>query len=269
MTFKGTNTYVVGHGAVAVIDPGPEHPGHIAAILAALKGERVATILVTHTHRDHSPGARLLKAETGAPIVGCAPHHDFRPPHDEEAGVAEASNDLLYAPDRVLADGEALEGSGFTLAALATPGHTMNHLAYALREERALFSGDHVMAWSTTIVAPPSGSMAAFMTSLDTLRTRADAIYWPGHGGPVTEPQRFVRALHHHRRQREHAILSRLRAGDRTVEAIVASIYERLDPRLARAAGLSVLAHLEDLCARGQVAVDRQPGLDARFMPAD
>jgi glyoxylase-like metal-dependent hydrolase (beta-lactamase superfamily II) len=183
--------------------------------------------------------------------------------------VAEASNDLLYAPDRVLADGEALEGGGFTLAALATPGHTMNHLAYALREERALFSGDHVMAWSTTIVAPPSGSMAAFMTSLDTLRTRADAIYWPGHGGPVTEPQRFVRALHHHRRQREHAILSRLRAGDRTVEAIVASIYERLDPRLARAAGLSVLAHLEDLCARGQVAVDRQPGLDARFMPAD
>lgn len=265
MTFKGTNTYVVGHGQVAVIDPGPESPAHIAALLAGLGDETVAWILVTHTHRDHSPGARPLQAATGAPVVGCAPHHDARPPRDTEAAMSEASNDLGFAPDRVLADGDSVEGGGFTLQAVTTPGHTMNHLAFALREERALFSGDHVMAWSTTIVSPPGGSMGAYMASLEKLRGRDDTVYWPGHGGPVAEPQRFVRALQHHRRQRELAILSRLRAGDRTVDAIVAAIYERLDPRLTRAAGLSVLAHLEDLCARGRVHVDGQPGLGALF----
>ena len=269
MTFKGTNTYIVGHGKVAVIDPGPESPEHIEAILAGLAGETVEWILVTHTHRDHSPGARLLKAATGAPVVGCAPHHDFRAPREDEAAMARTANDCGHAPDRILADGDSVEGRGFELRAVATPGHTMNHLALALPEERALFSGDHVMAWSTTIVAPPSGSMGAYMASLEKLRSRDDTIYWPGHGGPVTEPLRFVRALQHHRRQRELAILSRLRAGDRTLETIVAAIYERLDPRLTRAAGLSVLAHLEDLWAKGRVHIVDQPGVGTRFTLSD
>ena len=269
MTFKGTNTYVVGHGKVAVIDPGPDSPQHVAAILAALAGETIAWILVTHTHHDHSPGARLLKAATNAPIIGCAPHHYFRPPRDEEAASAQASNDLDYTPDRVLAEGDRVDGHGFTLKAVATPGHTMNHLAFALCEERALFSGDHVMAWSTTIVSPPSGSMRAYMDSLAKLRERGDAIYWPGHGGPVNDPSRFVRALQHHRHQREHAILSRLRAGDQRIQAIVAAVYERIDPRLAKAAELSVLAHLEDLCARGRVHADRQPCIDALYTLPD
>ncbi len=257
MTFRGTNTYVVGHGDVAVIDPGPEGAGHVEALLAGLGGERVAAILVTHTHRDHSPAARLLRARTGAPVIGCAPYAPSRPPRGEaETAALAASNDLDHVPDRILADGEAIAGAGFTLQAVATPGHTANHLAFALAEERALFTGDHVMAWSTTVIAPPTGAMGPFMASLDRLRLREDAVYWPGHGGPVRQPQRFVRALLHHRRQREHSILTRLAAGDTTVEAIVAATYESLDPRLRRAAGLSVLAHLEDLCARGTVTTD-------------
>lgn len=263
MTFKGTNTYVVGHGDVAVIDPGPALPDHVEAILAGLPNERVSAILVTHTHADHSPGARLLKARTGAPIVGCAPHRPFRAPRGAEA--ASTSNDRDHAPDHVLADGERFQGHGFTLEAVATPGHTMNHLAFALLEERALFSGDHVMAWSTTVVAPPSGSMGAYMASLERLRGREETLYWPGHGGPVRDPARFVRALHRHRRQREAAILARVAGGDETIAAICRAIYEHLDPALARPAALSVLAHLEDLEARGMVAATGEPGLEARW----
>ena len=266
MTFKGTNTYVVGHGDVAVIDPGPDLPGQLEAILAGLPGERVSTILVTHTHADHSPGARPLRALTGAPIIGCAPHRPFRALRGVEGN--SSSNDRDHAPDRVLADGERHRGDGFTLEAVATPGHTMNHLAFALPEERVLFSGDHVMAWSTTVVAPPSGSMAAYMNSLERLRGRGDATYWPGHGGPVRDPDRFVRALHRHRRHREAAILARLSAGDETIEAIYRIIYERLDPALARPAALSVLAHLEDLEARGMVVASGEPGLGARWRRA-
>ncbi len=256
MTFRGTNTYVVGRGEVAVIDPGPDLPDHVDALLAVLDGERVAHIVVTHTHRDHSPAARLLRARTGAPIVGCVPFAPARPPRGGEAAALDASNDVEHAPDRVLADGEVLACAGFTLEAVATPGHTMNHLAFALAGEAALFSGDHVMAWSTTVVAPPTGAMGAYMASLERLRIRRDATYWPGHGGPVRDPQRFVRALAHHRRQREASILARLAAGDTTVAAIVAATYDALDPRLQRAAALSVLAHLEDLCARGRASVD-------------
>ena len=266
MTFRGTNTYVVGHGAVTVIDPGPDDPAHVEAIVATLAGERVARILVTHTHRDHSPAARLLKARTGAPIVGCAPHVSFRRPEGAEIDRVAASNDLEHAPDHVLGDGDVIEGEGFTLDAVATPGHTLNHLCFALTDENTLFSGDHVMAWSTTVVAPPDGSMAAYMASLEKLRGRGETLYWPGHGGPVTDPPRFLRALQHHRRQREHAILSRLRAGDTTIPAIVAATYDRLDPRLARAAGFSVLAHLEDLRERGRVAIEGPPGIDGRFV---
>ena len=268
MTFKGTNTYVVGHGAVSVIDPGPDLPEHVEALLRALGGETVAQILVTHTHRDHSPAAQRLAAETGAPVIGCAPHSSFRPPRPDEMERSAAANDVDYAPTRVLGEGEQVRGDGYTLQAVATPGHTMNHLAFALAEERALFSGDHVMAWSTTVVAPPGGSMAAYMASLDKLRTRDDAVYWPGHGGAVRDPARFVRALQHHRRQRERAILARLRKGDLTIAAIVAATYEGLDPRLSRAAAVSVLAHLEDLCTRGLVVTRGRPGLNAQYAPS-
>jgi glyoxylase-like metal-dependent hydrolase (beta-lactamase superfamily II) len=269
MTFKGTNTYVVGHGAVTVIDPGPDLPEHVAALTAALAGERVARILVTHTHRDHSPASRALAAATGAPSIGCAPHHPFRAPHPDEAERADAANDLAYVPARVLADGEEVEGDGYTLQAVATPGHTMNHLAFALPQERALFSGDHVMAWSTTVVAPPAGSMAAYMASLDKLKTRDDLVYWPGHGGAVRDPARFLRALQHHRRQRERGILACLRRGEATIPGIVAATYEGLDPRLARAAAVSVLAHLEDLCARGLATAEGGPGVTARYAAAE
>ena len=183
-TFTGTCTYIVGRGAVAIIDPGPENDAHLAALLDAVKGERVRHIVLTHTHRDHSPAARALAERTGADIVGCAPYV-AKP--GAPSGL-DSAHDTDYAPARILGDGDLLEGDGFTLEAIATPGHASNHLAFALREENALFSGDHVMAWSTSIVAPPDGSMTDYMASLDKLRARSEAIYWPGHGGPVTDP---------------------------------------------------------------------------------
>ena len=264
-TFTGTCSYIVGRGAVAVIDPGPDDPAHRAALLAATQSERIAHILVTHTHRDHSPGARALSAATGAPILGCAPHS----PLDGAAGRLDASHDLDYAPDRVLRDGESLEGDGFTLEAVATPGHASNHLCFALPQEAALFSGDHVMAWSTTIVAPPDGDMRQYMASLDKLRARADRVYYPGHGGPVREPARAVRALAAHRRQREASILEALDAGVATVPAIVDRAYGALDAKLKGAAALSVLAHLIDLRARGLITQDGDAaGPDAHYRRA-
>jgi glyoxylase-like metal-dependent hydrolase (beta-lactamase superfamily II) len=263
-TFNGTCTYVVGEGEVAVIDPGPGDETHLAAILAATAGERIGTILITHTHRDHSVGAERLKQATGARIVGAAP---FAPQGDGTGGL-DSSHDRSYAPDAVLADGETFSGRGFTIEAITTPGHCANHLCLALREERALFSGDHVMAWSTSVVAPPDGSMGAYMASLDKLRGREERIYWPGHGGPVTEPERYLRALIHHRRQREASILTALDAGAATVPDLVARVYVGLDPSLARAAGLSTLAHLEDLSARGLVAPESSEAGQGRFRRA-
>ncbi len=265
ITFTGTCSYIVGTGEVAIIDPGPDLPGHVEALLYAVRDETVTHILVTHTHKDHSPAAAAIKAATGATIVGCAPHRSARPLFSGEVNTLEASSDKDYEPDRELNEGDAVEGPGWTLEALATPGHMANHLAFALPEEKALFSGDHVMAWSTTVVAPPDGSMSAFMASLDKLRGREETLYWPGHGGPVQEPQRFVRALIHHRRQREASILNRLRAGDRTIPEIVAAIYQGLKPALVGAAGLSVFAHLEDLVARGVVATDGPPALTGEY----
>ena len=267
-TFRGTNTYVVGRGDVAVIDPGPADEGNLAALLEALAGERVRHIVVTHTHRDHSPLAAALRRATGAPIVGCAPHRAARALAEGEIAKLDAANDLDYAPDHALADGEAVRGEGFALVAVATPGHTMNHLAFHLPEENALFSGDHVMAWSTSIVAPPDGSMSAYMASLDALRRRADAIYWPGHGGPVAEPQRYVRALLGHRRQREAGILARLAERAMTIPQIVELNYSGLDPRLKGAAALSTFAHVEDLVARGLVASDGALTLEAIYRRA-
>ena len=228
--------------------PGPDDSAHIAALLDAVAGETVSHIVVTHTHRDHSPAAPAVKAATGAMIVGCAPLV-----LDDGGPRADAGFDATYAPDRVLAEGDSIAAPGWTLTALHTPGHTSNHVCFALPQERALFSGDHVMGWSTTVVAPPDGDMAAYIASLRRLLDRDDVVYYPTHGAPVAEPQRFVRGLIAHRKQRETQILNRLAAGAATVPAMVATMYAQVDPRLHPAAGLSVTAHLIDLRARGEV----------------
>ena len=248
-TYTGTGTYIVGRGTVAVIDPGPASPAHLAALLAAVAGETVSHILVTHTHMDHSPAAPALKAATGAEIIGCVPLV-----LSDDGPRADAGFDPSYAPDRVMADGEHVAGPGWTLTAVATPGHTSNHLCFALAEERALFSGDHVMGWSTTVVAPPDGDMRAYMDSLALLIPRDDAVYYPTHGTPIPEPQRFVRGLIMHRKQRETQILKLLQGGTHAIPAMVAAMYASVDPRLHPAAGRSVLAHLIDLRTRGLVA---------------
>jgi glyoxylase-like metal-dependent hydrolase (beta-lactamase superfamily II) len=255
-TFTGTCTYIVGAGEVAVIDPGPDLPEHIDALLNGLAGERMTNILVTHTHRDHSPAARALQQATGAKILGCAPHFSARELALGETNKLDASNDMDYAPDRVLEDGEIVAGPGYTIRALATPGHTMNHVCFELVEERVLFTGDHIMGWNTSIVAPPDGAMRPYLDSLMRLRDADHALYWPGHGGPVMQPQRFVRALLHHRRVREVSILAALDAGAQKIPEIVDRVYEKLDPRLKGAAALSTLAALEDLCARDMAATD-------------
>jgi glyoxylase-like metal-dependent hydrolase (beta-lactamase superfamily II) len=267
-TYKGTCSYVVGRGEVALIDPGPEDPAHLRVLLDATQGEKVNAIVVTHTHRDHSPGARALQAATGAPIVGCGPHRAARPLADGEVPALDASADRDHAPDRELLAGDAVRGPGWTLEALPTPGHTANHLAFVLPEENALFSGDHVMAWSTSIVAPPDGRMADYMASLALLMERGEQRYWPGHGGPVNQPARFVRALLQHRRQREAAILERLAAGDRFIRDIVPRLYAGVPKALHGAAGLSVYAHLEDLVERGLVRTDGPPSLAGAYRPA-
>ncbi|WP_213980358.1 MBL fold metallo-hydrolase [Sphingomonas sp. dw_22] len=246
-TYTGTQTYLVGTTDLAVIDPGPDDPDHIAALLAAIAGRPVTAILCTHTHRDHSPAAPAIQAATGAPIVGCAPLS-----LDDAGPRADAAFDTGYAPDRVLGDGETVSGEGWTLEAVATPGHTSNHLCFALPESGVLFTGDHVMGWSTTVVAPPDGDMAAYMASLDRLMARKDdRIYFPAHGEPIERPHRFVRGLIGHRKQREGQILRLLKQDIGSVPAMVERMYVGLDPRLTGAAGRSVLAHLIDLGARG------------------
>lgn len=248
-TFTGTGTFVVGQGTVAVIDPGPDDASHIAALMRGLHGETVSHIVITHTHLDHSPAAPALQAMTGASIVGCVPLV-----LSDDGPRADAGFDPSYAPDRILAEGDQVAGPGWTLTAVATPGHTSNHLCYALAEERALFTGDHVMGWSTTVVAPPDGDMAAYMASLRKLIDRDDLIYHPTHGEPVTDPQRFVRGLITHRKQRETQILKLLADGPQAIAALVSVMYAQVDKRLHPAAGRSVLAHLIDLANRGEVA---------------
>ena len=264
-TFTGTCTYLVGQGDVAVIDPGPELDAHLGALITAIGTARVSAIVVTHTHKDHSPLSRRLKALTGAPLIGCGPHQAARELGEGETNMLDASADHDHMPDRLMQDGEEFEGEGFTLQAVATPGHTMNHLAFALRQENALFSGDHVMAWSTSIVAPPDGSMGAYMASLERLMARDETIYWPGHGGPVKEPGRFVRGLLSHRRMREATIAERVQAGDRHIVSIVEKLYAGLDPKLKGAAALSVFAHLEDMVARGLVRTEDGARLDGEY----
>jgi len=247
-TFTGTQVHLVGTERLAVIDPGPDEPAHVEALVRAIAGRPVETILVTHHHRDHSPATRPLARLTGAPIVGAAPVSV-----SDGGPRADAAFDVDYAPDQVLAEGDSVAGPDWTLTAIATPGHTSNHLAFALPEASALFSGDHVMGWSTTVVSPPDGDMAAYMASLEKLMGRDEAVYYPGHGEAIDQPQRLLRGLLGHRRQREGQILRLLRDAPRAIPDLVARMYVGLDPRLVPAAERSVLAHLYDLRARGSI----------------
>jgi len=254
-TYKGTGTYVIGEGEVAVIDPGPDLVEHIDALKAGLANEQVTHILVTHTHRDHSPAARPLKQATAAPIYGFGPHAGGR---RGEAG-AEEGGDWEFAPDIVVKDGDTIDGGKWRVEAVHTPGHTSNHLCFAWPDRGILFSGDHVMGWSTSVIAPPDGDMASYMASLDKLLGRKDSLYWPTHGPAITEPARHVRAFIAHRREREVGVVDCLKAGCETIDAIVERLYVGLNPNLRRAAGRSVLAHLIDLMARDIVAADSEP----------
>jgi len=249
-TYQGTQTYLVGQHDLAVIDPGPNEAAHLDALIAAIAGRPVRAIMCTHTHRDHSPAAEPLAALTGAPIIGCAPLT-----LEDDGPRADAAFDPDYAPDRVLGDGDQVAGEGWALRAVATPGHTSNHLCYALEVENALFTGDHVMGWSTTVVSPPDGDMTAYLASLEKLMARDDAIYYPAHGEPIPKPRRLVRGTLGHRRMREGQILRLLeRQGPSLVPDMVAAMYAAIDPRLHGAAGRSVLAHLIDLERRNLVA---------------
>jgi glyoxylase-like metal-dependent hydrolase (beta-lactamase superfamily II) len=261
-TYTGTGTYIVGGDVVAVIDPGPDDPVHVSALVRAVSGLKVSHIVITHTHRDHSPASRALKAATGAPIVGCAPILA----NDDGPKVEEAF-DADYAPDQVLVDGETISGPGWTLQAVHTPGHTSNHLCYALLEEKALFTGDHIMGWSTTVIAPPDGDMSAYFASLRKVLERDDATLWPTHGKPVTNPKPFVRALITHRKMREGQILDTLKAGPSAIPAMVERLYASVPKVLHPAAGRSVLAHLIDLERQGRVRRDGE-GREALYLLA-
>ncbi|MGB8182570.1 MAG: MBL fold metallo-hydrolase [Stellaceae bacterium] len=268
-TFKGTGTYIVGRGKVAIIDPGPTMDDHIAAVLGAVAHETVTHIVVTHTHLDHSPAAAAVKEATGARTFGFGPHGSGRAEDRAgvELGVVEEGGDHDFHPDVALRDGDTLNGSGWSLTAVETPGHTSNHLCFALAEEKVLFTGDHVMGWSTSVIAPPDGDMAAYLRSLAKLLGRDDARYWPTHGPCIDEPKPYVRAFIAHRHERADAILARLKAGARTIPAIVAQVYAGLDPRLTAAAGRSVLAHLIEMIERGVAESDGPPSPTARFRP--
>ncbi len=237
LTASGTCTYIVGEGEVAVIDPGPDDARHLRNLLAATEGEKVGAILVTHGHADHIGLVAKFARASGAPVLGAGP------PHPQSR--------MSYAPDQALGDGEVFKAGGHAFTALATPGHAPDHLCFILEGADILFSGDHVMAWSTTVVAPPDGAMGPYLASLERLCVRPEAQYWPGHGGAVLEPQRYVGGLIKHRRQREAAVLARLREGDDTLEAIAEKVYPDIAPALRIAARLSTLAHLEHLIERG------------------
>ena len=264
-TYTGTGTYIVGRDSpgaeVAVIDPGPPDATHLQALLAAVKGRRVSHILVTHSHHDHAPLARPFAEATGARIWAA------RPPEREThaSGAGDHVDDAAFRPDEILEDGAVLAGDGWTLETIATPGHASNHLAFALREENALFSGDHVMGWSTTVVAPPDGDMAAYMRSLETVMARGFDVLWPTHGPPVTDVRPFLEAYLEHRLERERQVLARLRAGDATIAQMLPVLYAGVDQGLWPAASLSLLAHLLKLVDEGRASVSGPVGVDSVF----
>jgi len=262
-TFRGTNTYLIGTSDLTVLDPGPADPKHLEAVMRAVGTARVAKILVSHAHHDHTAAAPLLKERTGAPVFAGSSRRSAL--LEAEPLRLDAEADTGFAPDRILRDGDIIEGQDYRLEALATPGHASDHLTFALAGTNILFSGDHVMGWSTSVVAPPDGSMADYMASLHRLLHRPEDLYLPAHGGPVRDAHEYVRELKAHRLEREAAILSALRDGKATIPELVAKVYVALDPRLGGAAGLSTLAHLENLVVRGLVNSDGPPALDRRY----
>ncbi len=264
-TFKGTVSYILGRGTVAIVDPGPDDAAHIGALLDAVRNETVSAIFVTHTHRDHSPAVPAVKAATGATVYAEGPHRAARPLHIGEHNRLDASADRDFRPDVALKDGEVVSGDGWTVEAVTTPGHTANHMAYAWRERNLLFSGDHVMGWATSIVAPPDGAMSDYMASLDKLAKRDETTYFPGHGPAIADAGRFVNYYVLHRKAREASILHRLGKSAADIPTIVRASYIGLDPRLTGAAGLSVLAHLEDMVARGLVVTEGTPAIDGVY----
>ena len=265
-TFTGTGTYIIGTGAVAVIDPGPIDEAHLDAILAALgPDEHVSHIIITHTHGDHSPASAPLKAKTGAAIYGMSP-----PKHDAFDGPQmEEDADDTFVPDHEVAHGDIIRGGNWTLEAVHTPGHMAAHVCYALKEEKALFTGDHVMGWATSVIIPPDGSMRDYMNSLDLLLARDDEIYWPTHGTSINKPHAFVRAYIAHRKGREAQVIERLEAGDTQIKVMVETVYAAVDKRLHPAAALSMLAHVQDLVARGVVSCEGDPTLDTHYRLSD
>jgi glyoxylase-like metal-dependent hydrolase (beta-lactamase superfamily II) len=268
-TFKGTMSYIIGRGKVAIVDPGPDDDAHIAALLDAVRGETVTHIFVTHTHRDHSPAVPKVKAATGAKVYAQGPHRLARPLHIGETHRLDASADMDFRPDVALADGEVVRGDGFTIEAITTPGHTANHMSFAFKEADLIFAGDHIMGWSTTIVAPPDGAMSDYMASLYKLARRSEPLYLSGHGMPIKQAPRLVQHLIRHRQAREGSILHRLRKGAADIPTIVKAVYIGLDPRLTGAAALSVLAHLEDMVARGEIATEGPPSISGTYRLAD
>ena len=264
-TFKGTLSYIVGRGKVAIIDPGPDDAAHIGALLDAVRGETVTHIFVTHTHRDHSPAVPAIKAATGATVYAEGPHRAARPLHIGEHNPLDSSGDRDFRPDVQLKDGEVVEGDGWAIEAVTTPGHTANHMAFALKDRNILFAGDHVMGWATSIVAPPDGAMSDYMASLDKLARRDEDLYFSGHGPAIPDAKRFVNYYILHRKAREGSILHRLGKGAADIPSIVRAIYIGIDPRLTGAAGLSVLAHMEDLVVRGLVETDGAPAIDGIY----
>lgn len=264
-TFHGTNTYLVGTESVAIVDPGPVIESHIHAIKKAIGERPVTHIIITHTHADHSPACATLKAHYGAPTYGEGAHRAARNLFVGEINPLDASADKEFVPDVEVSGGDKIAGDGWVLEAVETPGHTANHLAYSLIEENTLLSGDHVMAWSTSIVAPPDGSMADFMGSLERLMARDEHVFFPGHGGRVEKPAKFMRGLKTHRLMREASIIERLKAGDRSIPEMVRVMYKDINPKLHGAAALSVLAHLEDLVSRNLVETDAAPSIDGIY----
>lgn len=259
-TYLGTGTYLVGRGEVAVIDPGPDLPEHLDAILGAIEGERVSHILVTHHHADHSPLARPLSAATGAPVYGCAV---ATKPVEGEVKLEAGYDD--FRPDISVCGGAVIEGAAWTIEAIPTPGHTSNHICYALREENALFSGDHIMGWSTTVITPPDGDMGDYMASLELVRLRGFDTLWPTHGPPITKVTPFIEAYAEHRRERERQILAELAAGETSIKAMVPRLYAAVDSRLWPAAAHSVLAHMIELVRSGRVTSQGARGLEAEY----
>lgn len=266
-TYTGSGTYIIGEGEVAVIDPGPDDNQHLDALMRALDGERVTHILITHTHRDHCGLARKFADATGAPVFGFGPHPVKEKSLD--APALDEGADYSYAPDEIIGDGAIIDSKNWRIETVHTPGHLSNHLCFALPAQKALFTGDHMMGWATTVIAPPDGDMADYFDSLDKLLARDDEVYFPTHGAPIENPRRFVRAVRTHRLMRDAQIVEQLRKGRSNIKEITAAMYADVDKRLHGAAALNVYAHLIRLVRNGAVICGGEPGMRATYAPAD